>query len=77
MPIRAMELAGQTFTRWTVLSRYDGPRLLCGPIYWVCRCECGNVRAVEQCSLRAGKSRSCGCLRRELLMNRGNNTHDD
>jgi hypothetical protein len=31
---------------------------------FLCRCDCGSTRAVRAAELRAGKTRSCGCLRR-------------
>lgn len=30
---------------------------------WVCRCDCGNTKKVNMASVRAGNTRSCGCLR--------------
>jgi len=32
---------------------------------WVCRCDCGTVKAFDQGNLRAGASKSCGCIKRE------------
>lgn len=34
---------------------------------WQCRCVCGAVVIVWDNNLRSGRSRSCGCLRREIL----------
>lgn len=31
----------------------------------LCRCDCGNVVAVRQNSLKTGNTRSCGCLQKE------------
>ena len=33
----------------------------------LCKCDCGNVKEILYCSLQGGKTRSCGCLHRELL----------
>lgn len=33
-----------------------------GGIVWVCRCDCGGIKAIRENSLEAGKTRSCGCL---------------
>lgn len=51
------------FGRWTVLSlstikgRYE---------FNLCRCICGTVRHVRTFELKAGNSKSCGCLNREI-----------
>jgi len=63
MNSRLRELKGAKFGRWTVVS-YIG--VAPGTTMWNCRCECGTERAVSAGNLRAGKSRSCGCLQREV-----------
>lgn len=35
------------------------------PSKWLCRCDCGNVIIARQGDMISGKTRSCGCLRRE------------
>jgi hypothetical protein len=74
MPRRATNLEGRTFGRWTVLgfgqSRGAGEHAL-----WKCRCVCGTERLVDGSLLRAGKSRSCGCLAAELTRERSR-THN-
>lgn len=32
---------------------------------WLCRCDCGGTTIVLEQSLRARRSNSCGCLRRQ------------
>lgn len=32
---------------------------------WLCLCSCGNIKIVNTANLKAGKIRSCGCLRSE------------
>ena len=34
-------------------------------VYWVCRCDCGNVKTIRGNHLRQGSINSCGCLREE------------
>lgn len=36
-----------------------------GHALWACRCDCGRLSVVSGSDLRAGKSRSCGCLHLE------------
>lgn len=54
------DYTGQQFGRWTVLKRSAKPK------FWICRCECGNVKAANIDNLKRGKSISCGCYRAEL-----------
>lgn len=35
-------------------------------LVWTCRCDCGNTKIIQTRQLSQGKTRSCGCLRREL-----------
>ena len=58
--VKSIDRTGHVFGRWTALSRVSGQRK------WLCRCECGTVKTVATSHLRQGKSRSCGCLEKEL-----------
>lgn len=53
-------LTGTRFTRLVVLSRAANDAS--GGTTWLCRCDCGNERAVPRHSLVRGKTQSCGCL---------------
>lgn len=58
-------LVGKRFTRLTVLSeayKKSGSR------FWECRCDCGEVRIVRGNSLVGGRTKSCGCLSREVFL---------
>lgn len=35
---------------------------------WQCRCDCGNITTVGSYEIRNGKTASCGCHRREVLL---------
>ena len=37
-------------------------------IHWVCLCDCGNRITVSVSSLNKGNTKSCGCLRKELII---------
>lgn len=37
-----------------------------GNILWLCKCDCGNEHIVASGKLVQGKSRSCGCLARDI-----------
>lgn len=57
---KIIDRTGHVYGRWTLLSRIPGKR------QYICRCECGVTKAVAMSHLRQGKSKSCGCLDREL-----------
>ncbi len=38
-----------------------------GCFVYLCECECGNFKEVISSSLKSGLTRSCGCLKKELL----------
>ena len=63
-----MDLTGRKFGRWTVLERAEPKHNKKGCVEgrWRCRCDCGVERIVLQASLVSGKSKSCGCLNREI-----------
>lgn len=54
-----IDLTGQRFERLTVLHRAPNHGAV---VMWMCRCDCGMEKAIEGHSLRAGLTRSCGCL---------------
>jgi hypothetical protein len=60
----ASDLSGKTFDRWTV--EYETiERDSSGNILWHCKCSCGTERDVATCSLKSGRSHSCGCHKSE------------
>lgn len=65
------DLTGKTFGRLTVLKLDRITEK--GHYFWLCRCECGNLRSVNTGGLNRGTS-SCGCIKREILQKR-NSTH--
>lgn len=69
------DLTGKMFGRLTVIQ-YLGPNST-SHTYWRCKCSCGNVTDISGSSIRRGASRSCGCLRQELLTTHGLTKHPD
>jgi hypothetical protein len=57
---KPIDLTGKRFGRWVVAAYVGGGK-------WGCRCDCGNRRDVRGAHLRGSRSRSCDCLKRELL----------
>jgi len=66
-----IDLVGQIFGRWTVLSRSEEKKTYEQSALWKCLCECGNQALVSTGTLRRGKSKSCGCLQRESATKHG------
>ena len=64
-----IDLVGQTFGRWTVIEQ--GLPTERGETRWVCRCQCGTTGLLPSRNLRRGKTKSCGCLRREQQTSHG------
>lgn len=63
-----INLTGQRFGRLTVVERAENDKH--GSPKWKCVCDCGKEKVVYGSSLRNGKTKSCGCLARELSSNR-------
>jgi len=70
----AIDLSGNRFGRLIVIERAGSD--LGGNAKWRVFCDCGKETIVSGCSLRYGYTKSCGCLRREIIINR-NTTHGD
>lgn len=59
---RFVDLAGQRFGRLTVSVRAEN---INDRTAWFCHCDCGNTTITTSNSLQRGKTKSCGCIRRE------------
>lgn len=57
---RALDLTGQRFGKLVAVrptdERYNRH------VVWECKCDCGNICYASTNSLRAGKTKSCGCF---------------
>lgn len=59
-----VDMTGKTLGRWTVMS-YAGIDHT-GQHLWECHCACGTIRIKSRYKLYERRSRSCGCLTREV-----------
>lgn len=67
--VRQKIVVGDRISRWTVVSSSESdPK---GRLRWACRCDCGTFRPVLDIALKYGGSKSCGCLRREVVTTHG------
>ena len=64
-----LDLTGKRFGRWLVLEETSERRK--GSVMWLCKCDCGTVRAVSASTLKTGKSVSCGCYNKEVITTHG------
>lgn len=62
-----IDITGKTFSRLTAISRIASKG---GRAVWICRCKCGRQAVVSGKQLRSGKTKSCGCLSREITSKR-------
>lgn len=65
---RFKDLAGQRFGRVLVKSLlgflvYAG----CRKAMWLCKCDCGETPTIRAEKLLCGETKSCGCLRSEMV----------
>jgi hypothetical protein len=71
--MKLIDLTGKQFGRLTVVTLHgrDAHRIST----WLCRCECGNSSVVSASRMKRGRTKSCGCLMREVARAnlRGNN----
>lgn len=61
-------LALQRFGRLLVVCRAGQSQTPNGTsvIWWLCKCDCGNLVKIRGSNLRAGNTVSCGCYRAEV-----------
>ena len=52
------DLVGKRYGKLTVIkfSHRKGRKY-----YWLCQCDCGNIKAILSYSLKSGNTKSCGC----------------
>ena len=59
-------IAGDKFGRLEVIERTNN-RNNSDSILYKCKCRCGNIVEVTGSNLKSGNTKSCGCLRREII----------
>lgn len=64
---KLIDLTGQRFGRLTVIKKDQNRKTNSGS-YWICQCDCGNIKSVKSSALRRGEIQSCGCYRTEKIM---------
>lgn len=65
--MKLIDITGQRFGRLLVVSISGASG---NKRFWNCKCDCGTEKAISGNGLKAGDSKSCGCLNRELVVSR-------
>lgn len=71
---KPMDLKGQKFGRLIALEQTD--KRINKSVVWKCKCDCGTECEVVAASLRSGRTKSCGCLKKESDKSPKGNTID-
>lgn len=68
-----MITVGKRYGRLLVVEKSVQP----GKAKYLCRCDCGTEKIILACSLTSGKTKSCGCKRKEIVadLGRSSSTH--
>mgnify|MGYP003603384292 CR=1 FL=1 len=59
-----VDITGNKYNRLVVLHECLPRRR---PVSWICKCDCGVVKAIVGASLKNGSTQSCGCLHTEII----------
>lgn len=70
------DLTGKRFGRLVVISQSAVKlRTAQRMTWWRCRCDCGEEIVTGRAYLATGKTKSCGCLRREIAAKQAQLNH--
>ena len=56
---KLIDLTGQKFGEWTVISKSNYKKKDCGNTFWTCKCSCGTTKDIRGTDLRNGKTKQC------------------
>ena len=68
---KLIDLTGKRFGRWTVIRKADVKKD--NRTTWLCKCDCGNEQTITGTNLIRGLTKSCGCLKKEIITKHGHN----
>lgn len=71
---KLIDLTGKKFNRLLVLHRDEQTEKK--GTYWICKCDCGNIKSVKGCKLTSGETKSCGCYNNETIHQKKRNYED-
>ncbi len=67
-----IDLTGRRFGRLTAIRIWS---MTNRRTYWLFRCDCGKEKPIRSSHVIQGRTKSCGCLNKELARTRGIRTH--
>lgn len=62
-----IDLTGKKFGKLTVIKPLEERKH--GHVQWKCRCDCGNEAKVRSSSLINNRTKSCGCILKQKVLN--------
>lgn len=65
---KPIDLSGKRFERLLVVD--VGQKTKSGQKTWLCQCDCGSSKEIRHGDLQNGKTKSCGCIKKEKLSSR-------
>ena len=57
-------IIGRKFGKLTVLKEGRKTR---HNQYYICKCDCGNIKEVRGDNLKSGRTKTCGCINRDII----------
>jgi hypothetical protein len=68
--MKRVDVVGNKYGRLTVLA-YANTNTR-GEVRWLCKCDCGTEKTYLGTSFKYGKTKSCGCLHKEIISGTNN-----
>lgn len=59
---------GDKYNKLTIIGE-SSRRASNGGKYWLCQCDCGNIKEIRGDHLKSGHTKSCGCKNQERINN--------
>ena len=65
---KLIDMTGERFGRLVVIERAETFTTKGGKkkTMWLCLCDCGQTKPIAQGSLKSGRTKSCGCLTKDV-----------
>lgn len=70
--------SGMKFNRWTAIKEVTNTNKNRRGCMWIFKCDCGTEKSLFVYDVKSGRTKSCGCLQREVAKTLHNNrTHGE